>query len=122
MTGTNTEWVERQTGIILTEGQSRCLETLCSIDRVYNVVHSLAGGTLAEQLKFDRHFLLVRYKSELATFDFDKLTRLVKAAHDNCVRVSIRPFSRFSMEIMLHERTPGSSRAMERHPKWQEVA
>lgn len=41
----------------------------------------------------------------LATFDFDHLTRLVLAAHERCIRVAIGPRSFRYLTITCHART-----------------
>jgi len=52
---------------------------------------------------------------ELATWDFNKLTRLVVLCHDKCVRLSISGASNNFLRLMFHkrEREGGFS---ERHP------
>lgn len=40
----------------------------------------------------------------MATFDFDELTRLVIAAHDECVRVQVSPAGCRRIKLTLHDR------------------
>ena len=63
--------------------------------------------------------LSITTHQDLATFDFDVLTRLVVAAHDECVRVEIAPAMR-NLEIILHvrERTGSMSH---RHPTMEDA-
>ena len=56
----------------------------------------------------------------LATFDFDLLTRLVIAAHDEAVRVSIVPSGPRLLKIQLWPRTRVGSMA-KRHPTIEEA-
>lgn len=116
MSYSNAKWV----GGDLNPEQVRCLETICAVQRAYNLVHYLAGATTEEKFVFSSAGLVVRFKRDLSTFDGDGLTRLVLAAHRNAVRVQISPRSRFSVEIRLH--VWGSERpAGERHPTMEDV-
>jgi hypothetical protein len=58
---------------------------------------------------------------ELSTFDFDHLTRLVKMAHDRCVRVTIGPSGPGMIRIMMHKRHKRDGCMSERHPTWEQV-
>lgn len=51
-----------------------------------------------------------------ATFDFDRLTRLVFAAHDQCVRVEIRQSGPRMLRFILHKRHARDGRMHRRHP------
>lgn len=52
----------------------------------------------------------------LATFDSDILTRLVVAAHDKCVRVSIQSSGPRMVKIVLHPRHGREGDFSRRHP------
>lgn len=52
----------------------------------------------------------------LATFDGDQLTRLVIAAHDECVRVCVSPHSRLYLLLQFHPRAGREGRLFQRHP------
>jgi hypothetical protein len=63
--------------------------------------------------------VLVSVHTELSSFDFDHLTRLVIAAHDDCVRVAVVPGGRqLSVGFYLREREGDSTR---RHPTLDEA-
>lgn len=51
----------------------------------------------------------------LATWDFDQLTRLVLAAHDECVRVQVAPSSPRYLRISMSPRARSGGMS-ERHP------
>lgn len=59
---------------------------------------------------------------ELATFDFDHLTRLVRMAHDRCIRAAVGPSGPGMVRIMLFKRKGRSGSMWERHPTWEEVS
>lgn len=58
----------------------------------------------------------ISYYGDLSTFDFDILTRLVVAAHEACVRVSIQNSGPGMVKIMLHPRNGREGNFAERHP------
>lgn len=57
----------------------------------------------------------VTYLGELASFDFDGLTRLVFLAHDRCVRVSVSSAGPRRVCIMIHPRAREGGMS-QRHP------
>lgn len=106
----NVGWVESNTGLTLNTDQARCIDTLCSIERPYNlplIGDRWAGVVLGPvpdetddmsvlpperaPVEIWDHFIVVRIWAFLSTFDFDELTRLVLAAHRNAVRVQMSP-------------------------------
>lgn len=60
-------------------------------------------------------------RSTLSTFDFDGMTRLVIAAHDNCVRASVMPGGPAAMKIMLHDRKGRTGNMCHRHPTLEQA-
>ena len=60
--------------------------------------------------------IAVSVQGRMATFDFDVLTRLVVAAHDECVRVEIVPGGPGLLKVCLHPRKDRVGPVWERHP------
>ena len=58
----------------------------------------------------------VNYSGDLSTYDYDLLTRLVVAAHDNCIRVSICSSGPRLVKIRLDNRTKRVGMFHEQHP------
>ena len=58
----------------------------------------------------------VNHYGELATFDFDMLTRIVFLAHDRCMRVSIENSGPRMVKIVLWQRAGRKGSIYERHP------
>lgn len=54
-------------------------------------------------------------RGDIATFDFNGLTRLVLMAHDKCIRVGLQPIRNGLMTISIHKREREGSMS-ERHP------
>lgn len=108
-------------GAHLNEGQTRCLDTLCSIERAHNLAPYLMGETNEEKFVFNQWSgLSVKFGGLISTFDDDKLTRLVLAAHENAVRVEIAPHGPTSFQIALSPRERKGS-MFERHPSIEDV-
>lgn len=49
-------------------------------------------------------WIMIPWGEELATYDYDLLTRLVVLAHDSMIRVSISPRSNTTLELTFHPR------------------
>jgi len=58
----------------------------------------------------------LNYASDLSSFDFDKLTKLVLAAHMHAVRVTVRPCSPTMLKLRFYPRDPGETATSTRHP------
>jgi hypothetical protein len=75
---------EHYRGGEMTEGQARCVLTLCALAPPYRI-------QTVGRWRIDQWGIRVRYRGDLATHDMDEITRLVVAAHRWCVRVQISP-------------------------------
>lgn len=58
----------------------------------------------------------VNHSGDLSTFDFDTLTRLVVASHDQCIRASIQHSGPRMVKIVLHNRQGREGNMCHRHP------
>lgn len=75
----------------LSAEMERCIDTICVLAAPYNLA-TLGGSPTPDTLMVDRRMVSVLYVGDLATFDGDGLTRLVIAAHRNCVRIGVHPW------------------------------
>jgi len=113
---TAAQWVGRQIGRTLTDGEARCVDTISAIATgPHNVL--MSGRDRDDRgWRFNGHGSLeVRLKSPLSTFDDSTLTALVVAAHRNHVRVGISGMSRQSIRVWLHPRSRDGD-LTKRHP------
>lgn len=62
------------------------------------------------------------YATDLSTFDFDRLTRLVLAAHKHAVRVEISPSNMQRLRIGFWPRDPRERSISQRHPTLSDLA
>lgn len=62
------------------------------------------------------------YRSDLCTFDFDHLTRLVLAAHKHRVRVEIEAGNMQGVRIIFWPRDERGESMSDRHPTLEELA
>lgn len=58
---------------------------------------------------------------DLSTFDHDRLTKLVLAAHKYCIRASIMPSGPNMVKIRLHPRYSRTGSISQRHPTMEQV-
>jgi hypothetical protein len=89
-------------------------------DRAERVVNAVFGGkhqwpTIRKHNTRMEHWE-INCSSGLATFDSDRLTRLVLAAHKEMVRVEITPCNFQCVKIRLHNRRNRTGAFHERHP------
>lgn len=61
------------------------------------------------------------YSGGLATWDFDHLTRLVIAAHDECIRLEISPSAPRYLKISMWQRNTREGSISQRHPTIEEA-
>ena len=61
------------------------------------------------------------YAHRLATFDFNLLTELVFAAHDQCIRVEMAQSSPGRVGVLLHKRHTREGRIVDRHPTLEQA-
>lgn len=62
------------------------------------------------------HRIEVCVPAQLATYDFDNLTRLVITAHDECVRLQVTAGPPRRLKLMFHDRKDRTGAMHERHP------
>ena len=113
------EWVERNLGKTLTEGQARCVRTLCSIDAPYNLSLDWHRATIGPG-----DMMEVRIPSVLSTWDSWQYARLMFAGFDNRVRIEIsgaRGGNRAALIIRLHARQERDGGTMVRMPTAEEM-
>lgn len=80
------------------------------LSRVYGGMHHVYS------LKKTERYWTCIHNGDLATFDFDILTRLALGAHEYCVRVSIENGGPHALKIWVHDRKGRTGQMYERHP------
>ena len=96
------------------EIEARCLRVLsCAFRGMHHIDGWLRRKPLWRGIEVSTH-------QSLATFDFDLLTRLVVAAHDEAVRVEIAPSGPRLLKIQLWPRERTGS-MLRRHPNIEEA-
>lgn len=79
---------------------------------LYGGEHHIPGYKV---LDFGYGWMVKHDRGDLATYDYNDLTRLVLMAHDKCIRVSINPISKTAVGIAIWKRQREGSMS-ERHP------
>lgn len=100
---------------INSEVERRCYRVL---DIAFRGIHHVDGW--ARRKSWGDGVALSTFQ-DLSTFDADILTRLVVAAHDECVRVSVAPSGPGMVKIILHPRTHGPGAFYERHDTMEQA-
>lgn len=89
-------------------GDVRCMAVLS---------YTVGGMHHTETIRrYRRGFKTSLYACYLSTFDFDRLTRLVAAAHYYCVRVELSQSSPRTIGVILHARDTREGDFSKRHP------
>lgn len=90
--------------------------------RVSGVIEMVFGGKhrLAKCTEHSTHVELVPHGT-LATYDDDRLTLLVLAAHKYGVRAEVTNNGMRGIKILLHNRKARTGRMFERHPTIEDV-
>ena len=90
--------------------------------RVARVIEMVFGGKhrLAKCTEHATHVELVPHGT-LATYDDDRLTLLVLAAHEYGVRAEVTNNGMRGIKILLHNRKARTGRMFERHPTIEEI-
>lgn len=71
-------------------------------------------------LEFGYGWMVKHDRGDLATWDYNELTRLVLMAHDKCIRVSVNPISKTVIGIAIWKRLREGSMS-ERHPTLEQA-
>lgn len=105
----------------LTDDQARCVDVISATEMgPHNV--QLVGGWSGVDFRWPNHIVL-RVRNRMGTYDCDRLTRLVLAAHQHLVRVEFCPHSAMSMKVHLDARKPraDNDHMFQRHPDLAEL-
>lgn len=70
--------------------------------------------------EFGYGWMVKHDRGDLATFDYNDLTRLVLMAHDKCIRVSVSPLNKSVLQIAIWKRQREGPMA-ERHPTLEQA-
>ncbi len=92
----------------MTPDQAECFDMLCD---VFHGEHHAP-----EVREFGRGIRGTVYGGQLATFDFDYLTRLVVLAHDRCIRVEVMQGGPGRVGVALWKRKGRDGFISDRHP------
>lgn len=98
----------------MSDDQWSCYELLAELYRGAHHVSSKKIKAWGDGIKYSHY-------GELSTFDFDNLTRLVRLAHQQCIRATIGPSGPGMISIILHKRHSREGRMYEKHPSWEDV-
>lgn len=86
------------------------------LSRVFGGLHHVSS------LKVSSREVTCIHHGDLATYDWDQLTRLVLAAHEYCLRVCIRQGGVGSVKVVVHPRINRDGCPMsERHPTLEQA-
>ncbi len=65
---------------------------------------------------YGQGFTIIHDRGDLATYDFNQLTKLVLMAHDKCIRVSVEGYASRKMRISIWKRQGREGSMSLRHP------
>ena len=89
---------------------------------VFRGIYHIADSPAFKKIDWtETNFIDVVIYGELSTFDFNKLTELVIACHDECVRMSVRAQSAKYLALLFHPRKGREGSMFERHPTMEQA-
>lgn len=98
------------------------LVTLPLAEKVDRFVSDVFGGVhRVAKLEQKGHYFLCIPRGTLATYDDDKLTRIVIASHKYGIRAEIDNHGMRGLKILLHNRVSREGRMFDRHPTIETV-
>lgn len=103
---TDTKTTEEQSYDYLTKEAATAF-----FSQFYHGEHHIPGKVA----EFGRGWMVKHTRLDVATYDFDELTRLVIMAHHYCYRVSIMPYNFTTFKIAIWKRKREGSMS-QRHP------
>lgn len=85
--------------------------------RAESVMYAVFGGEhhWPKVISTPRYWVM-NVRGSFATYDDDRLTRLVISAHRHCVRAEVAPSGPGMIKIYIHRRKGRTGRMHERHP------
>lgn len=98
----------------MTPDQRECYQLFCDL---VGGEHHISGTVF----DYGRGIKCSVYSGVLATFDSDRLTRLVVMAHDRCIRVEICTSGPGRVGIVLHKRHTREGCTSRRHPTMEQA-
>ncbi len=106
-----------QSGLSVTDWLAASFEERAErlLDKVYRGIHHCGP------IKKEPRQWTTNHYGQISTYDFDELTRLVLAAHEYCIRVSIQSSGPRMVKIVLHPRTCREGDVYDRHPTIEEA-
>ena len=91
------------------------------LSALYGGLHHCDASRLSKVDWANERWMQFTIDNELATYDFDGLTRLVFLAHEHCVRVSLNGCGPNRMRAMFHWREGREGGMSQRHPTIAQV-
>lgn len=106
------QWVEQNTGKPLSDLGKRVAYIIGVAGRgIYN------APIRVEKIDWSNNrFIEVKWRGEIATWDFNQLTLLVALCHYYCIRMSIEGIGPGYMRMFFHQRKGREGGMAERHP------
>jgi hypothetical protein len=85
------------------------------LNEVYDGLHHLPN-----KLKDHKFYFELNHYGDLSTWDFNRLTVLVLAAHEHCVRVEISSSGPGMVKLLFHDRNR-TGKGWDSHPTIEEA-
>lgn len=93
------------------------IEVANLLDELYNGIYHIRHNALAK-VSWDNeiYISIIVEDASFATYDFNRLTKLVVLCHDKCMRCEIHGKGPGYIELIFHKRKCRDGQIYERHP------